>query len=423
MAERLTDALARKSSAGDRPQVFFWDASVKGFGLRVTNRGAKSFILDYRVSGRQRRITIGGYPDWSVAAARTEAGDLKREVDKGYDPMGERHADRGAPTMAELWDRYQRDHLPRKAERSQVDERIMWEKLILPEFGKFKVTEITHDQIAALHRRITTERGTPVRANRTMEVLRRAFNLAIRWKWREDNPASGIEKNREEKRERFLEPDELARLSAALDTHAQPVSANAIRLLMLTGARKSEVLNATWAMFDLDKGVWIKPSAHTKQRREHRVPLSSAAVTLLKEIKKTTTSIYAFPGKSDEHPLTDIKRTWESVCVKAGLADQVEKKNRQGKVMKDKAGNTVMTWKPNVRIHDLRHSFASLLVSGGASLPMIGAMLGHTQVQTTQRYAHLYDEPLREAAEHVGNAIDAATGNLENRERIDHDRP
>ena len=180
---------------------------------------------------------------------------------------------------------------------------------------------------------------------------------------------------------------------------------------MLTGARKSEVLNATWAMFDLDKGVWIKPSAHTKQRREHRVPLSSAAVTLLKEIKKTTTSIYAFPGKSDEHPLTDIKRTWESVCVKAGLADQVEKKNRQGKVMKDKTGNAVMTWKPNVRIHDLRHSFASLLVSGGASLPMIGAMLGHTQVQTTQRYAHLYDEPLREAAEHVGNAIAKATEN------------
>ena len=129
-------------------------------------------------------------------------------------------------------------------------------------------------------------------------------------------------------------------------------------------------------------------------------------------MKKTATSDFAFPGKSDDQPLTDIKRSWESVCAKAKLAERVEKRNRQGKVMKDKVGNTVMTWKPNVRIHDLRHSFASLLVSGGASLPMIGAMLGHTQVQTTQCYAHLYNEPLREAAEHVGNTIDAATGAL-----------
>lgn len=409
MAERLTDALVRRASAGDRPQVFFWDADVKGFGLRVTNRGAKSFILDYRVKGRQRRITIGGYPDWSVAAARAEACDLKREVDRGRDPMGERHVDRVAPTLRDLWDRYKRDHLPRKAERSQVDERIMWEKLILPELGKYKVKEVSHDQVEALHRKITKVRGTPVRANRVVEVLRKAYNLAIRWEWCENNPASGIQKNREEKRERFLSPEELARLSAALDDHGKPVSANAIRLLMLTGARKSEVLTATWDMFDLDKGVWVKPSAHTKQRREHRVPLSAAALALLREMKKTAAGDYVFPGKSDDQPLTDIKRSWESVCVKAGLAIQVEKRNREGKMMKDKDGNTVMTWKPNVRIHDLRHSFASLLVSGGASLPMIGAMLGHTQVQTTQRYAHLYDEPLREAADHVGNTIAKAT--------------
>ena len=225
-----------------------------------------------------------------------------------------------------------------------------------------------------MHRKITKVRGTPVRANRTIEVLRKAYNLAIRWEWCENNPASGIQKNREEKRERFLSPEELARLSAALDDHGEPVSANAIRLLMLTGARKSEVLTATWDMFDLDKGVWVKPSAHTKQRREHRVPLSAAALELLREMKKNAIGDYVFPGKSDDQPLTDIKRSWESVCVKAGLAIQVEKRNREGKVMKDKDGTPVRTWKPNVRIHDLRHSFASLLVSGGASLPMIGAM-------------------------------------------------
>lgn len=388
MSERLTDALAKRASAGDRPQVFFWDADVKGFGLRVTNRGAKSFILDYRIGGRQRRITIGSYPDWSVAAARTEAGNLKREVDLGRDPMGERHAERAAPTMRDLWDRYKRDHLPRKAARSQADETMMWEKLVLPILGKHKMADVTHTDIEALHRDITIQRGTPVRANRVIEVVRRAFNLAIRWEWVEKNPASGQLRNPEEKRQRYLSPEELSRLSAALEAHHEPVSADAIRMLMLTGARKSEVLGATWEMFDLDTGVWTKPSAHTKQRKEHRVPVSANAVTLLKRIKETATGPYVFPGQSgdkpltDPKPLTDVKRSWAAVCKKAGIT--------------------------GARIHDLRHSFASLLASGGVSLPMIGAMLGHTQVQTTQRYAHLYDEPLRAAANHVGKAIEMA---------------
>jgi integrase len=382
MSVRITDAIAKRVSAGDRPQVFFWDADVKGFGLRVTNRGAKSFILDYRIGGRQRRITIGSYPDWSVAAARTEAGNLKREVDLGNDPMGERHADRAAPTMRDLWDRYKRDHLPRKAARSQADETMMWEKLVLPTLGKHKVTDVTHTDIEALHRDITTQRGTPVRANRVIEVVRRAFNLAIRWEWVEKNPASGQLRNPEEKRQRYLSPEELSRLSTALAAHHEPVSADAIRMLMLTGARKSEVLGATWEMFDLDAGVWTKPSAHTKQRKEHRVPVSANALTLLKRIRETAEGPYVFPGKGGYQPLTDVKRSWAAVCKAADIT--------------------------GARIHDLRHSFASLLVSGGASLPIIGAMLGHTQVQTTQRYAHLYDEPLRAAADHVGKTIDMA---------------
>ena len=382
MSERLTDAIVKRTSAGDRPQVIAWDADVKGFGLRVTNRGAKSFILDYRAGGRQRRITIGSYPDWSVAAARTEAGNLKREVDLGRDPMGERHTDRAAPTMRDLWDRYKRDHLPRKAARSQADETMMWEKLVLPTLAKHKVADVTHSDIEALHRDITVQRGTPVRANRVIEVVRRAFNLAIRWEWVEKNPASGQQRNPEEKRQRYLSPEELSRLSAALAAHHEPVSADAIRMLMLTGARKSEVLGATWAMFDLEAGIWTKPSAHTKQRREHRVPVSANTLALLRRIRETAESPFVFPGRPSDQPLTDVKRSWAAVCKAAGIT--------------------------GARIHDLRHSFASLLVSGGVSLPMIGAMLGHTQVQTTQRYAHLYDEPLRAAADHVGKTIDMA---------------
>jgi integrase len=411
MSEKLSEALVRKALPPARGQAMIWDTEVKGFALRITPAGSKAFVLDYRIEGRQRRITIGAHPDWTVAAARESAKAMKREVDHGSDPMGERQAQREAPTVKELWERYEREHLPQKAPRSQVDERIMWEKIILPRFGKMKVAAITHDDMDAFHRDITTIRGTPVRANRTIEVLRKAFNLAIRWKWREDNPASGVRRNPEERRNRYLNKTEIAALARALNEHSEPMSANAIKLLMLTGARRGEVLGATWAMFDLGNGVWTKPSAHTKQRCLHRVPLSSPAIQLLTEMKEaaelkaaadgTPLNPFVFPS-ANGRPLTDIKRTWGSVCRKAGLATPVEKKGRDGKVVKTKDGKPVMVWQPSVRIHDIRHSFASILVSAGASLPLIGQMLGHTQVQTTQRYAHLFDDPLRKAAETVG---------------------
>jgi integrase len=411
MTARLTDAMVRKALPPARGQTILWDGDVKGFALRITPGGAKAFVLDYRAEGRQRRITIGQYPDWTVQAARKTAKELKREVDHGRDPMGERHAERAAPTVGELWERYQLEHLPLKAPRSQVDERIMWEKIILPRFGKMRMAAITSDEVDALHHDITTVRRTPIRANRTIEVLRKAFNLAIRWKWREDNPAIGVRRNPEEKRNRYLNKTEIAALARALNDHCEPMSANAVKLLMLTGARRGEVLGATWDMFDLENGIWSKPSAHTKQRRLHRVPLSRPAVELLEEIKQAAQrkakaehaplNPFVFPS-ADGKPLSDIKRTWISVCRKAGLAERVKKRGRDGKAMKDKNGKPIMIWKPNVRIHDLRHSFASILVSAGASLPLIGQMLGHTQVQTTQRYAHLFDDPLRKAAEAVG---------------------
>ncbi len=411
MPEKLTEAAVRKALPPARGQTLMWDTQVKGFALRITPGGAKSFILDYRAEGRQRRITIGAWPDWTVAAARQTAKEMKREVDLGRDPMGERQAQREAPTVREMWERYAREHLPSKAERSQADERMMWEKIILPRFGKMKVAQVTHEDVDALHRDITEIRGTPIRANRTVEVLRKAFNLAIRWKWREDNPASGVRRNPEERRNRYLNRAEIAALAQALNEHSEPMSANAIKLLMLTGARRGEVLGATWEMFDLENGVWTKPSAHTKQRKLHRVPLSDPAVQLLTEMKTAARakaeaegrppSPYVFPGPTGK-PLTEIKRSWASVCRKAGLGEEVPVLDAKGKPVLDRKGNPKTRFQPNVRIHDLRHSFASILVSAGASLPLIGQMLGHTQVQTTQRYAHLFDDPLRKAAETVG---------------------
>ena len=158
MAEKLTDACARKSLPPTKGQTFLWDTEVRGFALRVTAGGAKSFVLDYRVDGRQRRITLGNYPDWTVQAARAAAKVMKREVDQGQDPMGDRRALREAPTVQNLWERYQDEKLTKKAPRSQIDETSMWQKIILPRLGKLRVADVSYNDIHELHRDITRVR-------------------------------------------------------------------------------------------------------------------------------------------------------------------------------------------------------------------------------------------------------------------------
>ena len=401
MGEKLTDALARSASSDTKPQAIHWDHAVKGFGLRVTAAGSRAFVLDYRIGGRQRRITIGSYPDWSVAAARAEARELKRAVDRGEDPMAERHEARSAATMTDLWDRYRKDHLSLKAPRSQVAQPAMWEQLILPKLKHHRLEDVLEADIARLHRTTTSERG-PVRANRMVESLRHAFNLAIAWKWCSENPAVGVARNREDPRERYLTREEMTKLFAALDAHPEQTSAGAIRFLALTGARRSEVLNARWDMFDLEAGVWTKPAAYTKQRRLHRVPLSDGARAVLTQMRALSTGPYVFPGRDPNEPLKDIKRTWASVCRRAGLWEPAPTASTTAdKPEPDGRRKQTTRGRPTIRIHDLRHSFAAMLVSGGTSLPVIGALLGHTQSQTTQRYAHLYDDALRAAANSI----------------------
>jgi integrase len=212
-----------------------------------------------------------------------------------------------------------------------------------------------------------------------LSLLVRLFNVAISWGWRADNPARGNKRYHETSSERFLSPAELNRLCEALENHPERRSVNAIGLLMLTGARRSEVLKATWSQFDLEVGAWTKPGATTKTKTEHRVPLSAPALQLLTDMKAVSKGEYLFPGNLPDQPLKDIKRTWASVCGAAELE--------------------------GVRLHDLRHTFASLLASSGLSLPIISKLLGHTMVSTTMRYAKLYDDPLREATERVGAVV------------------
>jgi integrase len=415
---KLSDRFIKALPDPTRGSSIVYDADIPGFGIRLTTNGARSFVLNYVVNRRERRMTIGRFPAWSTSAAREEARSLRRKVSLGFDPLEEASARtseavaaREAPTVADLFERYAREHLPRKAPASAADDRHIWRTYILPVLGELQVAALTHDGVDGLHAEISTTK--PVRANRVIEVLRKALNLAIRWGWRADNPATGVRRNHEEKRERYLTPRELMQLTTALAAHPERTSADAILLLLLTGARRSEALHATWDQFDLEAGVWVKPSSQTKQRRTHRVPLSSPAVDLLRRRWEARSGRYVFPGRERtgrpgedrERPLACVRHSWRTVCLAAGLAVQQPLKRRDGQPRLDDQGKPVVEWRPTARLHDLRHTYASILASRGLSLPVIGALLGHTQPQTTARYAHLLDDPLRAATEAVAQAV------------------
>jgi integrase len=344
------------------------DTIVTGFGVRKTASGHTAFIFNYTARGRDRRMTIGQYPAWSVAAARQAAAKLRIRVDAGEDPLEVQQVARAEYTLAHLWERYEEVVLPRKAESTQKDERSIWKRLILPKLGNRRLSHIRPGDIDAFHLAVTAL--TPVQANRCIASLRHAFNMAIRWELVASNPVTGIKKNSEPPRQRFLDDLERARFVAALDAREDTPSALALHFLLLTGARRGEVLKATWGQIDFVKEAWIKPSSHTKQRRLHRVPLSKSAMNILHRARLLTEGDFIFPGRTGK-ALIEIKKTFYAVCREACIE--------------------------GLRIHDLRHSYASALVSRGTSLPIIGGLLGHTQVSTTARYSHLADEAMRHA--------------------------
>ena len=204
MAQKLTDAIIKGLPEPETGEKITYDTQVKGFGVRVTAKGARSFILNYRTKqGRERRYTIGSFGDWTTGPARTEASELQKQVDRGGDPLGEIHAGREAPTMAELCDRFDADHLPRLRPSTQVSYRQQIEAEIRPALGSLKVAEVTFADVDDLHRKIS-ERGRRTRANRVMATLSKMLSLAIKWQYRPDNPCKIVERNTEHKRRRYL---------------------------------------------------------------------------------------------------------------------------------------------------------------------------------------------------------------------------
>jgi len=439
-----------------------WDEgkdAVVGFGVRVyapsRNKpdGSRSFFLNYRVDGIERRFTIGEFPSWTADDARAEAKRLRQRITQGEDPATDKRKRREAPTVQDLLDRYIQDHLPKKASYGTWRERD--ERKMLDQIGdglgrSRKVADIHFADIEKLHRAITNGSG-PIRANRVLAIASKAFSLALtplpgeREPWRSaqaGNPCKGVRRNPEEACERFFSEDEIAAIADALDMADERSSADCLRLIMLTGCRPCEAMRATWEEFDKEPNFWIRPSAHTKQRKIHKAPLSAPARQLIEGLRETRTSDspWVFPGRNPGEPVKHVRTVWRTArkratvilwlnaadpAVSGLLSGLMEQAGRLPSIEEAEAAAAIakVTLPPSLtkaRIYDLRHTFASVGAGASLGLPVIGKLLGHTQARTTQRYSHLADAPMRKAAEDIGGMIANAVSSAERRKASGH---
>jgi integrase len=326
-------------------------------------------------------------------------------VAHGHDPAGDRTTERGTPTIAELAERFLTEHVETKRRPGTAAfYRHILTKIVLPDIGTSKADKVTRAQIAKLHAKL---HKTPFQANRMLAVVGSMYTFAGRAGTVPEgtNPVRKIDKFKEHRRERFLTSAELEQLGVAIreaETKGIPWEVNeakpkarhlpkpknrftrigtsaaaAIRLLLFTGCRLREILHLKWEHVDLERGLLFLPESKTGRKT---IILNAPALAVLCELERLGS--YVIPGDDIEKPRSDLKRPWETVSKRAGL--------------------------DGVRLHDLRHTYASFGAGGGVGLPIIGKLLGHTQSATTARYAHLDNDPLRRAAENIGGRIAAA---------------
>ena len=372
---RITKRSVDAIKAGGTDTVY-WDGELTGFGLRVRRSGRKSYVVQTRIAGKLCWFTIGPHGPLNPDQARARALDILACAKKGIDPRDADARREAEPSMADLGRRFLEEYVPVHCKPSTREEYRRSVRLFVdPVIGELRVPEVQRKDIAALHHGL---RDKPYQANRTLGVLSKMFSLAEVWGWRPDgsNPCRHVKRYKEHKRERFLSPEETERLGQVLREAEEemPSAVAAFRLLLLTGCRMSEIRNLRW---EYVKNDCIElPDAKTGGRV---VPLGPEARAVLSAIPRDEDNPWVIAGRLPGSHLTDLQRPWRRIRKQAGLE--------------------------GVRIHDLRHSFASRALALGESLTMIGKLLGHTQVQTTARYAHLARDSIQTAAARITGSI------------------
>jgi len=444
----ITDSLVR-SLAPEEKNYSVWDLKQAGFGVQVTPRGAKSYVFKWVLNGRQGWLTIGQVPEWNAEKARKYAGQLREEVDNKRDPRRIRLDELEAPTMAKLMDDYFQKHVIRKNKPKTQEEALTNIRLIKERIGEIKVKDVTDVDVQDKIMDALVDR--PIRANRVRAALSVAFNLAELWKWRpqHSNPCELVTKYPENPRKRFLSAEELQELGAELGRReeAWPYAVAALRLLIFTGARKEEILSMKWANLDLDRRqVRITDHKTSTTMGDKYLPLNGAALDVLgfevgedgqvlrdakghpRRRKGALPRLLGNPfvlvgaGKeAPDHPdqrtpwhMVDLQGPWriirEAVSVNLTSVKKVAAWKKWAALPPPERAKKPMEAPGilDVHLHDLRHTFGATGAGAGLSMPLIGGLLGHSQVGTTQRYAHLAPSPLQEASEGIGARLAAA---------------
>ncbi len=379
-AQRLTKRIVDATLPGEK-DVYVWDTDLKGFGLKVTPKGRKVYIAQYRIGKRSRRVTIGVHGTLTAEEARRNARVSLGQVSSGIDPAHERDMTKAGNTIEDLFGLFEKSYLSIRVKPDTAkDYRRVFEHYIFPRFKHVPVRDITKQDMLRLHHDM---RLTPYRANRTRAKMSKFFNWCEEHGYRDDysNPTRHVKKYKEEPRHRYLSGEEQKRLGDALNQAeaegiASPYAVDAIRLLSLTGARLREITHLKWDYVNFERSTLDLPDSKTGRKT---IYLNAAAKDILTKIVRQADNPYVICGTVPGGPLINLQKPWARIRTMAGLED--------------------------VRMHDLRHTFASVAAMGGMSLPMIGALLGHSQPQTTARYAHLAADPLREAAEQIGQKM------------------